>query len=88
MNDNAIDSSGKGHIKTYHFFVDGAKYETEQASITGGAIKGIAGVDPAFQLFLEGDENAPDSQVSDAEAFDLTRATKHFYSVPPATFGA
>ena len=85
VQDNARD---KEHAKTYHFFVDGQKFETENSSITGGAIKNIAQVNAAFQLFLESSGNDPDRLVSDAESFDLTRKTEHFYAVPPATFGA
>lgn len=86
-------NQGQGHdhperVKQYHFFVDGNRYDTEQASVSGGDIKRIASVNPDYQLFLEEEGNAPDRQISDSEGIDLTRGAKHFYAVPPATFGA
>ncbi len=73
--------------KTYHFFVDGTKYETEQSSITGAGIKTQAGVDPAYQLFLEAEGDDADRPIGDTEGVDLTKGPKHYYAVPPATFG-
>ena len=77
-----------GHPKQYHFFVDRKKYETEQESITGADIKRLANVNPAHQLFVEEKGDAADRLVSDSEGFDLANKTWHFYTVPPATFGA
>ncbi|MBI5450171.1 MAG: multiubiquitin domain-containing protein [Gammaproteobacteria bacterium] len=74
--------------KQYHFFVDAKKYETEHSSLTGADIKRIAGVNPTYQLFLEEEGDNPDRAISDGEGIDLTRGAKHFYAVPPATFGA
>lgn len=77
----------KPHAKKYHFFVDGNKYETDQSSITGAGIKAQAGVDPAYQLFLEADGDDADRPIGDTEGVDLTKGPKHYYAVPPATFG-
>lgn len=73
--------------KKYHFFVDGKKYETGDRSVTGAAIKSIAGVQANYQLFLEEHGDTPDRVISDGEAVDLDGGTKHFFAVPPATFG-
>ncbi|HTE41237.1 MAG TPA: multiubiquitin domain-containing protein [Steroidobacteraceae bacterium] len=73
--------------KEYHFFVDGKKYETLQSSLSGGEIKAQAGVPTPYQLFLEEHGNAPDRAISDGETIDLAKGAKHFYAVPPATFG-
>ena len=74
--------------KEYHFSVDGQEYTTEQSSLTGAEIKNIANVNAAYQLFLEEKGDAPDRQISDGEAVDLTKkGAEHFYAVPPATFG-
>jgi hypothetical protein len=81
------NNSGKDKGKQFHFFVDGTKYETEHASLTGADIKRIAGVTATYQLFLEAEDESPDVAVSDGEGIDLHK-TKHFYAVPPATFGA
>ncbi len=74
--------------KQYHFFVDATKYETDSTALTGAQIKQIASVDPTYQLFLEEGGDKPDKPVSDSESINLDHGTKHFFAVPPATFGA
>jgi hypothetical protein len=76
----------KPHPK-YHFFVDAKRYETDDVSLTGAQIKSIANIDPTYQLFLEETGDHPDRALSDGEAVNLEHQTKHFYAVPPATFG-
>lgn len=71
----------------YHFFVDGNKYETENASLTGLEIKTIASVQANYQLFLEEKGNDPDREISDGDSLDMAPPPKHFFAVPPATFG-
>ena len=73
--------------KHYEFFVDAKKYETDRPNLTGGEIKAKAAVPPAYQLFLEEHGNAPDRAISDGETVSLDHGAKHFYAVPPATFG-
>jgi hypothetical protein len=75
--------------KRYSFFVDAKRYETERSSLTGGEIKAIAGITPTYQLFLEEEGETPDKPISDGEAVELKEGehTRHFYAVPPATFG-
>ena len=77
------------HEKKYHFFVDAKRYEVEESSITGAKIKAIAQVTPNYQLFLEEEGDRPDRAISDGEAVELKEGehTRHFYAVPPATFG-
>jgi len=75
------------HMKQYRFFVDAKRYETDQKSLTGAAIKNLAGVPATYQLFLEEEGDTPDKAISDAEAVDLEGREKHFFAVPPATFG-
>ena len=70
-----------------HFFVDGKQYETDQPSLSGLQIKTIASVPPNYQLFLEEKGNAPDTPIADSTAVDVLPPPKHFYAVPPATFG-
>ncbi len=77
----------KDHGKKYHFFVDGKKYDTDQPSMSGADIKKEAGVNPAYQLFLEAEGNDADKPIGDTEGVDLTKGNRHFYAVPPATFG-
>jgi len=71
----------------YHFFVDNKKFETEHASLTALEIKALAGVPADYQLFLEEHGNDADRALSDSDAVDLQNPPKHFYAVPPATFG-
>lgn len=72
----------------FHFFVDAKRYETTHESLTGADIKKIAGVTPTYQLFLETEGDTPDKPISDGEAVNLKGEPKHFFAVPPATFGA
>jgi len=73
--------------KLNHFFVDAKKYETAQTALTGAEIKAIAGVAANYQLFLEEEGDKPDKAIGDGEAVDLAERVKHFFAVPPATFG-
>lgn len=75
--------------KDYHFFVDAKRYETEKSTLTGSDIKMIAGVTQTYQLFLEEEGDIPDRPIADSEAVELKEGedTRHFYAVPPATFG-
>jgi Multiubiquitin len=71
------------------FFVDRKQYDTEKTALTGLEIKQIAGVEATNQLFLESPGNDPDRAISDNQSEDMTtKPPKHFYVVPPATFGA
>lgn len=72
---------------TYHFFVDNKKFDTDHASLTALEIKAIAGVPANYQLFLEEQGDSPDQALSDGESVALQPPPKHFYAVPPATFG-
>lgn len=54
----------------------------------GAEIKALATVAGNYQLFLEEPGNAPDRVISDGEDLMLDGPPKHFYSVPPATFGS
>lgn len=74
--------------KLNHFFVDAKKYETAQTALTGAEIKAIAGASANYQLFLEEEGDSPDKAIGDGEAVDITERVKHFFAVPPATFGA
>lgn len=75
------------HSKQYRFFVDAKQYETDQKSLTGAEIKSKANVPAQYQLFLEEEGDTPDKAISDGEAVDLEGREKHFFAVPPATFG-
>jgi hypothetical protein len=77
------------HPKEHNFYVDAKRYETDKSSLTGAEIKAIAGVTLTYQLFLEEEGDRPDRAISDGEAVDFKggEKTRHFYAVPPATFG-
>jgi len=76
--------------KTYKFKVDDADFETKEATLTGLAIKQLAGVPAANQLFLEvPGKKKEDQQIRDEETVDFSEpGIEKLYSVPPATFGA
>lgn len=84
MNDHKDDENKHSG---FHFFVDNTKYETNRSSLSGMEIKAIASVAANYQLFLEEHGDAADRQISDGEGVDLNNPPKHFYAVPPATFG-
>jgi hypothetical protein len=84
MTEHKEDESKKAG---FHFFVDNIKYETNRSSLSGMEIKAIANVAANYQLFLEEHGDAADRQISDSEGVDLNNPPKHFYAVPPATFG-
>ena len=71
----------------YIFFIDGKEIVTEHTSLNGQEIKALARIPGEYQLFLEEKGDSPDLAVSDGDAVDLSEPTKHFYAVPPATFG-
>ncbi len=75
------------HVNHFEFFVDGKKFETEKSSVSGADIKRIAGIDATYQLFLEEEGETPDRPISDLDTVVLEHKTKHFFAVPPATFG-
>jgi hypothetical protein len=73
--------------KNHPFFVDGKRYETDKKYLTGVEIKARAQVDPTYQLFEEEEGDTPDRAISDSESVDMEGKEKHFFAVPPATFG-
>jgi Multiubiquitin len=75
------------HPKVYKFFVDAREFTTEEKSLTGAAIKAKGGVPPTYQLFEEEEGDTPDKPISDGEGVNLEGREKHFFAVPPATFG-
>lgn len=89
MKDNPKQpGNGAAEKKSFKFSVDSRPFETEAATITGAAIKEIAGVSASFGLFLESRGSAADQQISDGHVVDLTEpGREQFYTVAPATFG-
>ncbi len=73
--------------KLHAFYVDAIRYETAKTALTGAEIKAIANVAPNYQLFLEEQGDKPDKGLGDGEAVEITERVKHFFAVPPATFG-
>lgn len=71
----------------YKFFVDGQLYTSAEHMVSGLKIKEIASVPPNYQLYLEEEGDTPDKPISDGETVDLKGEEKHFFAVPPATFG-
>jgi hypothetical protein len=89
MSEHESHEHGQEQKKRYHLFVDAKRYETEKSSLTGVEIKAMAGITPTYQLFLEEEGDTPDKPISDSETVVLKEGedTRHFYAVPPATFG-
>jgi hypothetical protein len=76
------------HAQHYEYYVDAKQYRTEHVSLTGAEIKKDANVPPTYQLFLEEDGDTPDKPITDTEGVDMRGREKHFFAVPPATFGS
>lgn len=78
------------HEKEYFFFFGTEKITTEHATLTGAQIKAlIPGFDQTHALVLEGHGDDHDNTIEDNTTVNLNEhgRPKHFYSVPPATFG-
>jgi hypothetical protein len=73
--------------KSHPFFVDAKRYENAKSALTGAEIKAIASVAANYQLFLEEEGDRPDKGISDGESVNIVERVKHFFAVPPATFG-
>ena len=71
----------------YIFYVDGKEITTDHSSLNGQEIKALTRISGEYQLFLEEEGDKPDQAVSDGETVPLSGPIKHFYAVPPATFG-
>ena len=71
----------------YHFFVDGKAYESTKPHLSGLEIKTQAAIQGNYQLYLEEEGETPDRAISDGETVSLEHRVKHFFAVPPATFG-
>lgn len=69
------------------FYVDAKRHENAKTALTGAEIKAIANVAPNYQLFLEEEGDRPDKGIGDGEAVGIAERVKHFFAVPPATFG-
>jgi hypothetical protein len=74
--------------KEYLFFLDAKRYDTKEQHLTGAQIKQKGGVPADYQLYEEEEGDTPDKAISDSQTVDLAGKIKHFYAVPPATFGA
>lgn len=87
------EEQGKGGgkpPKKYIFFVNGTKYETDQAALTGLQIKArVPDWDQSHDLVLEGHGNDPDVVIQDNEVVSLEKdhGPPRFSSVPKANFG-
>ncbi|HUZ92065.1 MAG TPA: multiubiquitin domain-containing protein [Methylocella sp.] len=73
--------------RVHHFFVDAKEYETEKSHLSGLEIKTTASIEGTYQLYLEEEGETPDRAISDGETVSLEDRVKHFFAVPPATFG-
>jgi hypothetical protein len=75
--------------KEYCYFVDGEKYELDEAHTTGAIIKSkLPEAKRGYALYLEGHGNEPDVLINDDTSVELKgKEPKRFYTVPPASFG-
>lgn len=72
----------------YIYFVDSDKFESSDANTTGALIKvKLPDAKRGYALYLEGHGNDPDTLINDDTSVSLEKGSKHFYTVPPASFG-
>jgi hypothetical protein len=71
----------------FHYYLDAQKKETSNAHLTGAQIKASGPVPAEYQLYEEEEGDNPDKAIADSETQSLAGKTKHFYAIPPATFG-
>ena len=75
--------------REFPFSVDGKHFKSDTATLTGAQIKAIAGIDPAWGLFLEGRGDAPNMMIGDGDVVDLSQpGREQLFSMPGAVFGA
>jgi hypothetical protein len=86
----AMSEQNKHDPKTYQYFVNHDRYESDQPALTGAQIKArIANLQPGTGLSLEGHGHDPDRLIGDNELvqLDTGHGPARFTLVPPATFG-
>ena len=74
----------------YSYFVDGEKFESDDATTTGAIIKSkLSEAKRGYMLFLESHGGGADQQINDDTSVSLEKdkGPRRFYTVPPATFG-
>jgi len=73
----------------YIYFVDGVKYESDEAHTTGAIIKSkLPEAKRGYALYLEGHGDKPDELINDDTSISFEKGKeKRFYTVPPASFG-
>ena len=76
------------HPKEYPFFVDGKRFTSKEESIDAAKLKALVDAPANYQVFLEEEGDTPDRALSDKEGVTLSGKEKHFFVVPPATFGS
>ena len=87
----ANDKAVKAKDKSYTYFVDGTKYETDEPALTVAQIKArVPNAEAGDKLSLEGHGNEPDRLLSDDELINLAKdkGPLRFTLVPSASFGA
>lgn len=76
--------------RSFTFFVNGVKYESDQAALTGLQIKArVPDWDQSHDLMLEGHGHDPDQIIQDDQLvqLDVQTGPRRFSSVPKANFG-
>lgn len=81
--------SKEGTGRKYNYFVDQEKFEAEDSTIMGALIRAkLPESKRGYSIFTEGRGNDPDILINDNDSVTLEKGEKHFYTVPPASFGA
>ena len=82
------DKDDGKHDDKIQFTVDGNTYTTDQKHLTGLQIKTTGQVQGNYLLYEEAEGDKPDTAISDGQTVSFNHGhVRHFFSVPPATFG-
>lgn len=74
----------------YFYFVDGDKFESDEATTTGAIIKSkLPETKRGYTLYLESHGSEADQLINDDTSVSLEKekGPRRFFTVPPATFG-
>lgn len=75
------------HSSQFVIHIDSQDFKVTQSALSGAELKALVKKDSTYQLFLEEHGDAPDKLILDNASVQMKNGL-HFYTVPPATFGA
>ena len=81
------ENAAKAKPTEFVIHIDGVQYKVTVSSMTGAQLKALANKDPQYQLFEEQKGSDADKEIPNDTSVHIQNGL-HFYTMPPATFGA